>query len=133
LAPRDNAAVAAKAAVGARARETSKDIYEFLHIVCGGAICYNLVSIKKLSDSAHFGVVGMKKSSHLRTSIVFLFVSLLTSATTMLWLFWHFPIATGIATLTVLVGLCISARLAISTDSDGLSELDHGDTGVQPH
>jgi hypothetical protein len=75
----------------------------------------------------------MKKSSHLRTSIVFLFVSLLTSATTMLWLFWHFPIATGIATLTVLVGLCISARLAISTDSDGLSELDHGDTGVQPH
>jgi len=75
----------------------------------------------------------MKKSSHVRANIVFLFAMLLTSATTMLWLFWRFPIATGIATLTVLVGLCISARLAISTDSDGLSELDHGDTGVQSH
>jgi len=75
----------------------------------------------------------MTKSSYARANVIFLMALLLTSATTMLWLFWHFPLATAIVTLTVLLGLSISTRWAASTDGDGLSELENGETGVQPH
>ena len=71
----------------------------------------------------------MKKFSHARANIALLIAMLLTSATTMVWLFWHFPVATAIVTLTVVLGLSISTRWA--TDGDGLSELEHGDAGVQ--
>lgn len=73
----------------------------------------------------------MNKSSYARVNIVFLIAMLLTSATTMLWLFWRFPLATSFVTLTVLLGLIISTRWAASTDGESLSELEHGETGVQ--
>ena len=73
----------------------------------------------------------MNNSSHARVNIIFLMVMLLTSASTMLWLFWRFPLATAFVTLTVLLGLSISTRWANWTDGDTLSDLEHGETGVQ--
>ncbi len=75
----------------------------------------------------------MKKSSYSRANVALLMAMLLTSATMMLWLFWHFPVATAIVTLTVLLGLSISTRWAASTDNDSLSEFGEGETGVQSH
>jgi hypothetical protein len=56
---------------------------------------------------------------------------LLASAGTMLWLFWRFPILTAIATSIILVGIAVSTRLATSAESEGLSDLDRHDHGVQ--
>jgi len=44
----------------------------------------------------------------------------------MLWMLWHFPVSTGIATVIVLFLLGRSARLARSIESDGLADLDGG-------
>jgi hypothetical protein len=43
----------------------------------------------------------------------------LLSALSMLWLFWRFPIGTGIATVVVLAAFGISARLARMVETDG--------------
>lgn len=75
----------------------------------------------------------MTKSYYARVNFVFLMAMLLTSATTMLWLFWHFPVATAIVTLTVVLGLSISTRLATSADYDARSDLEHGESGVGSH
>jgi hypothetical protein len=42
------------------------------------------------------------------------------STVTMVWLFWHYPRGTGIATIVVLAGFGISARLAQWVDSEGV-------------
>ncbi len=84
-------------------------------------------SDKKCVAVLSFGVVGMKNSA---LNVVLLMAVLLSSAVTMLWLFWRFPIATGIATLSILVGLAVSTRLATLMDADGLPDLDSREHGV---
>jgi hypothetical protein len=67
----------------------------------------------------------MTTSAHRRTNIVaFLFVVVL-SAATMLWLFWHHPLTAGIATIVVLGGFAISARLARWIETEPHSNLEH--------
>jgi CHASE2 domain-containing sensor protein len=60
----------------------------------------------------------MTDSSSARTNIAALLVVLALSAATMVWLFWHFPVITALATLAILLGLGVCARLARLTDSD---------------
>ena len=62
----------------------------------------------------------MKTSAHARTNL-FGFLGVITlSALTMVWLFWHYPRGTGVATLVVLTAFGISARLAKWVESEGL-------------
>jgi uncharacterized membrane protein YqjE len=77
----------------------------------------------------------MTESSHTRTNVFALLAILTLSAVTMLWLFWHYPVSTGIATIAVLTILGVSARLAGSTDSEGIfdrdrNEIDQGEQGI---
>jgi hypothetical protein len=72
----------------------------------------------------------MTKSAQKRTNI-FGFLSILAlSSATMLWMLWHFPVSTGIATIVVLSAFGVSARLARSIESDGLTDLDRGNQGA---
>jgi len=66
--------------------------------------------------------VGMKTSTQARTSLLGLLTILVLSSATMLWMFWHYPVATGIATLIILSALGISARLARWIDTDSMSD-----------
>jgi hypothetical protein len=72
----------------------------------------------------------MKSSSNGRANIVVLLAILVTSAATMLWLVWRFPLVTAAVTVTVLLSLGFSARMA--TASDGESELDR-ESGISTH
>ena len=49
---------------------------------------------------------------------------------TMVWLFWHHPIKTVIATVAVLAALCVSARLTRAIEADAASDLDHGNRSI---
>jgi hypothetical protein len=70
----------------------------------------------------------MKSLAQQRTNIVAFLFTVVLSAATMLWLFWHHPVTTGIATLAVLGAFGVSARLARWVDTDPLSsELDRGE------
>jgi hypothetical protein len=61
----------------------------------------------------------MKKKVDVERSSIALFISAVTvSALTMLWMLWHFPIATAALTLFVLAGVTIAARLAKTLDAD---------------
>ena len=72
----------------------------------------------------------MTKSAQKRTNI-FGFLSILAlSSATMLWMLWHFPVSTGIATVIVLSLFGVSARFARSIENDGLAELDRGNQGA---
>jgi hypothetical protein len=72
----------------------------------------------------------MTKSAQKRTNI-FGFLSILAlSSATMLWMLWHFPVSTGIATIVVLSAFGVSARLARSIESEGLTDLDRGNQGA---
>jgi hypothetical protein len=72
----------------------------------------------------------MTKSAQKRTSI-FGFLSILAlSSASMLWMLWHFPVSTAVATVIVLSLLGMSARLARSIEHDGLAELDRGNRGA---
>jgi len=75
----------------------------------------------------------MKNSVYVRANIVFVLTMLSASAITMLWLFWRFPLETGIATIAVLIALLVSARLAKSSDSDYLSDFDSQRDGLSSH
>jgi len=68
----------------------------------------------------------MTTSAHARTNICGLIAIIVLSSATMLWLFWRFPIGTGIATILVLSAFGVSARLARLIDTDSRSELDRG-------
>jgi hypothetical protein len=77
----------------------------------------------------------MTDASHTRTKIAALFAILVLSAGTMLWLFWRFPLITGVATLAVLTTLGVCARLARLTDTDiaelaQATDLTHGQPSV---
>ena len=75
----------------------------------------------------------MKQFVYPHANVAFLFAMLLASTITMLWLFWRFPFATGIATGAVLAAVLISARLAKSSDSDSLSEFKPPRNGLGSH
>lgn len=71
----------------------------------------------------------MTHTSSVRANIVGFLTVLALSALTMVWLFWHHPIKTIIATVAVLAALGISARLARSIEVDA-SDLEHGEHSV---
>jgi CHASE2 domain-containing sensor protein len=66
----------------------------------------------------------MSTSARKRSKILGLLCVMVLSSTLMLWMFWHFPLATSIATFIVLTALGLSARLARWVDTD-LSEMEH--------
>jgi hypothetical protein len=72
----------------------------------------------------------MTRSPNARRNIVAFVGILALSALTMVWLFWHHPIKTLIATIAVLAALGISARLAGSIETDAVSKLEHGNRGI---
>jgi uncharacterized membrane protein YqjE len=65
-----------------------------------------------------------------RANIVAFLAILALSALTMVWLFWHHPVKTLIATVAVLAALGVSARLARSVDPDSSADLDHGEHSI---
>ena len=72
----------------------------------------------------------MTKSALKRTNILGFWGTLVLSSATMLWMLWHFPVGTGIATVAVLSAFGVSARLARSIEGEGLAELGRGNQGV---
>ena len=70
----------------------------------------------------------MKKSTHTMTDIFGLLTILVLSSATMLWMYWHYPKVTGIATLVILSALGISARLARWIDNDGMADFKQTET-----
>jgi hypothetical protein len=72
----------------------------------------------------------MTQSSNARANIVAFLAILALSALTMVWLFWHHPIKTLIATIAVLAALGLSARWARSIEPDAASELGHGNQSI---
>ena len=72
----------------------------------------------------------MTKSAQKRTNIFGFLCILALSSVTMLWMLWHFPVSTGIATILVLSAFGVSARLARSIESEGLTDLDRGNQGA---
>jgi hypothetical protein len=60
----------------------------------------------------------MTASARKRTRIVGFLGILLLSATIMLWMVWHYPLATTIASFLALAALGIAARLARWIDGD---------------
>ena len=67
----------------------------------------------------------MTKSAQTRTNVFGFIAVVVLSTVSMLWLFWHHPVPTAMATLVVLAGLGISARLARFIQSDSRSDLTH--------
>ena len=67
----------------------------------------------------------MTKSAQSRTNVLGFIAVVVLSTVSMLWLFWHHPVPTAMATLVVLAGLGISARLARVIQSDTRSDLTH--------
>jgi hypothetical protein len=68
----------------------------------------------------------MTNSAQKRTNILGFLSTLVLSSATMLWMLWHFPVGTGIATVLVLSVFAVSARLARLIEGDGLSDLKRG-------
>jgi hypothetical protein len=62
---------------------------------------------------------GMTNLAPKRT--VFSFVAMASSATTMLWLAWRFPITTAAATLAVLAAFELSARVSQLIEAEARS------------
>ena len=72
----------------------------------------------------------MTHLSYSRDNIVVFWAILALSALTMVWLFWHHPLKTLIATIAVLAALGVSARLARSIEVDNGTELEHGEQSI---
>ncbi len=72
----------------------------------------------------------MSDVAQTRTNIALLMAILALSASTMVWLFWHYPVITALVTVTVLAALGVSARLARSIDSSELGDLQRRKHGV---
>jgi hypothetical protein len=72
----------------------------------------------------------MTKTAQKRTNIFGFLAILALSSVTMLWMLWHFPVGTGIATLVVLSVYAVSARLARSIENDGLTDMERGNQGA---
>ena len=68
----------------------------------------------------------MTETSHTRKNTAALLVILGLSASIMVWLFWHFPVITVVATMAILSALGVSARLARSVESESdMTDLRH--------
>ena len=67
----------------------------------------------------------MTKSARTLNEFWSLFTIVVVSSATMLWLFWHYPVGTGIATVAVLTAFAVLIRLARAIDTDSLSDLEH--------
>jgi hypothetical protein len=72
----------------------------------------------------------MTKSARTLNKFWSLLTIVVLSSATMLWLFWHYPVGTGIATLVVLAGFTVLIRLARAIDTDTMSELETGKQGA---
>jgi hypothetical protein len=72
----------------------------------------------------------MAHSSNARANMVAFLAILALSALTMVWLFWHHPVKTLIATSAILAALGLCARLARSIEPDAGSELGHGNQSI---
>jgi membrane protein implicated in regulation of membrane protease activity len=81
-----------------------------------------------LGVMSSFQELAMSKSSK-KTNVAAFIAILVLSATTMLVLFWRFPLLTGMVTLAVLAAFWISARLARSLEVE-MSDLDSGEHTV---
>ncbi len=66
----------------------------------------------------------MTNSAPKRTSVVGFFANVTLSAATMLWLFWHFPPTTAIATLVVFAAFEISACVSRLLEAEGKAQLE---------
>ncbi len=66
----------------------------------------------------------MTEKASERAKIMGLLAVVGLSAVTMLWLYWHYPLSTSLATVAILTGLGLSARKA------GDSEIE--DTDMEP-
>jgi hypothetical protein len=66
----------------------------------------------------------MTEKASARAKIMGLLAVVGLSAVTMLWLYWHYPLSTSLATVAILAGLGLSARKA------GDSEIE--DTDMEP-
>jgi hypothetical protein len=86
---------------------------------------FNMYIVKEGRLGFVFGGRGMTKQAHKRTNIVGFFAIVVLSAATMLWLFWRYPLSTGIAAIAVLAAFGVCARLARSIDTEVRSELEH--------
>jgi hypothetical protein len=72
----------------------------------------------------------MINSSKMRRNTAIFLAVLSLSALTMVWLFWHHPVKTAVATVAVLAALGICARLARSIEVENPAELDHGESSI---
>jgi hypothetical protein len=86
----------------------------------------------KVSRAGEYGDSGavMTKSARTLNKFWSLLTVVVLSSATMFWLFWHYPVGTGIATLGVLTAFTVLIRLARSIDTDSMSELEHGKQGA---
>jgi 4-hydroxybenzoate polyprenyltransferase len=72
----------------------------------------------------------MTYSSKATRNIAVFLAVLSLSAVTMIWLFWHHPVKTLVATVAVLAALGMCARLARSIEVDSPAELERGEPSV---
>ncbi len=101
-----------------RAVTTHNSYYELRHEAITIWRSRHLTRIKESRSEASRGLAGMTTKARARTNIIGFLAIGLVSAITMLWLFWRFPLATGITTIVVLAAFGISARLARMVDSE---------------
>lgn len=76
------------------------------------------------------GKAGMTRTLNARGNVIAFLAILALSALTMVWLFWHHPVKTLIATIAVLAALGISARLARAIEVDAASDMEHGNRSI---
>ena len=72
----------------------------------------------------------MTRTLNARGNVIAFLAILALSALTMVWLFWHHPVKTLIATIAVLAALGISARLARAIEVDAASDMEHGNRSI---
>lgn len=72
----------------------------------------------------------MTRTLNARGNVVAFLAILALSALTMVWLFWHHPVKTLLATIGVLAALGISARLARAIEVDAASDMEHGNRSI---
>jgi len=66
----------------------------------------------------------MTEKASARAKIIGLLTVVGLSAVTMLWLYWHYPLSTSLATVAILAGFALSVRKASSSDIE--------DTDMEP-
>ena len=64
------------------------------------------------------GGLFMTMTARARKKMFGLLAIVTLSSVTMLWLFWHYPVGTAIATTAVLAAFVVLVRLARSIDTD---------------